>query len=286
MRYRKIDVRVWGDQKFRSLTPLLPSGQALFLYLLTNPNTNSIPGLYRAGPAAMAEELGWHFKDFQKALEEVINEDLIQADLDARVIFIPNAITYNKPESPNVVTGWKTYWDELPECELKTLAYQHFKDLLEGYGEAYAKAFAKAIPKLMPNQEQEQEQEQEIINICQVACATRPQAQENSSTKANNEVTELFNYWREVTKHPKAKLDKARRQKIVSALKNYSVEDLKKAICGCSMSEFHMGKNDKGQSYNDISLIFRNAEKIEKFMALEQKEEELSAPAALEGVIL
>ena len=28
MRYRMLDVRIWCDEKFRSLTPLKPSGQA------------------------------------------------------------------------------------------------------------------------------------------------------------------------------------------------------------------------------------------------------------------
>ena len=34
------------------------SSQALFIYLLISPNTTSIPSLYRAGTAVMAEELG------------------------------------------------------------------------------------------------------------------------------------------------------------------------------------------------------------------------------------
>lgn len=75
MRYRNVDVRLWGDQKYRSLTPIKPSGQALFLYLLTNPNTTSLPGLFRAGAAAMAEELGWELKYFQKAFQEVFIKD-------------------------------------------------------------------------------------------------------------------------------------------------------------------------------------------------------------------
>src|SRR5580700_2363276 len=106
MRYRSIDVRLWGDKKFRSLSPIQPSGQAMFLYLLTNPNTTSIPGLYRAGAAALAEELGWSIEGFRRAFDELLKQGLIKADLDSRVIFIPNAIKYNKPQSPNVVKGW------------------------------------------------------------------------------------------------------------------------------------------------------------------------------------
>ncbi len=173
MRYRMLDVRIWCDKKFRSLTPLKPSGQALFLYLLSNPHTTSIPGLYRAGAGAMAEELGWSLAGFRRALEEVIAQDLVKADLKARVIFIGNAIKYNKPQSPNVVRSWAMHWDEIPECPLKNEAYYTLQSFVQGLGKAFALAFDEVLSKhytkrspgvfVKPslNQEQEQEQEQE-----------------------------------------------------------------------------------------------------------------------------
>jgi hypothetical protein len=163
MRYRTLDVRLWGDERFRALSPLKPSGQALFLYLLTNPNTTSIPGLYRAGAAGMAEELGWTTEGFHEAFREVIQQELVEADFESRVIFISNAIKYNKPQSPNVIKSWATHWDEIPECDLKNIAYQKFKDFIDGMDKAFVDAFVKAIRKpkcmTMPNQEQEQKQE-------------------------------------------------------------------------------------------------------------------------------
>lgn len=164
-RYRKIDVRIWGDAKFQALSGLEPSGKALWLYLLTSPNTNSIPGLFRCGEAAMAEELDWPLKAFREAFGEVFREGLAEADWKARVIWIPNALKYNRPESPNVVASWAVSWDEIPECRLKHIANKALEDFTEGLGEAFAKAFAKACPKpsakAMPNQEQEQEQDKE-----------------------------------------------------------------------------------------------------------------------------
>lgn len=173
MRYRMLDVRIWCDKKFRSLTPLKPSGQALFLYLLSNPHTTSIPGLYRAGAGAMAEELGWSSMGFQRALKEVMSQGLVKADLKARVIFIPNAIKYNKPQSPNVVRSWAVHWDEIPECALKNEAYYTLELFVRGLGKAFAEAFDEALSKRYAkkttevfskpclNQEQEQEQEKE-----------------------------------------------------------------------------------------------------------------------------
>lgn len=160
-RYRKIDVRIWGDEKFLSLSKPQPCGQSLWFYLLTNPNTNSIPGLFRAGEAQMAEELGWSLEAFRKAFREVSAKGMAKADWKARLVWVQRAIRFNKPESPNVVTGWSVSWDELPECPLKVEAYEQLKAFTEGLPEAFAKAFVKACPKPMPNQEQEQEQEPE-----------------------------------------------------------------------------------------------------------------------------
>lgn len=171
MRYRTLDVRLWGDEKFRALSPLKSSGQALFLYLLTNPNTTSIPGLYRAGAAGMAEELGWTTEGFHEAFREVMQQGLAEADFESRVIFIPNAIKYNKPQSPNVIKSWSTHWDEIPECDLKNIAYLKLEAFIHGMDKAFIDAFRKTIkkPKCMAtfNQEQKQEQEQEILSSLQ-----------------------------------------------------------------------------------------------------------------------
>jgi hypothetical protein len=162
-RHRKIDVRIWGDEKFRRLSAPRPSGQSLLLYLLTSPFSGSLPGLFRAGAAGMAEELGWSAEAFREAFQEVSREGIAKADWDARVVWIPKAIAYNVPESPNVVRSWRAQWDELPECDLKREAFCALASFVEGLGEGYAKAFgeviAKPSPKAMPNQEQEQEQE-------------------------------------------------------------------------------------------------------------------------------
>lgn len=83
--YRKVKITMWDDPKFRALSPLPPSGQSLFIYLLTGPFTGIIPGLYKAGRAAMAEELNWDVEAFDLALGEAIALGMVEADLKARV---------------------------------------------------------------------------------------------------------------------------------------------------------------------------------------------------------
>lgn len=168
-RYRKVEVRTWGDEKFRRLTPIPPCGQGLWLFLITGPHTGPIPGLFRAGRAAMAEELDWDIEAFDKAFGEAFREGMVKADFKARVVWVPKAINHNRPESPNVVLSWAAEFDLIPECALKREALEVLRAFVYGLGEAFTKAFDKAFgkssgkpsPKAMPNQEQEQEQEQE-----------------------------------------------------------------------------------------------------------------------------
>lgn len=78
---------------------------------------------------------------------------------------------------------------------------------------------------------------------------------------------EVFTHWQRVMNHPRAKLDKKRESKIAQALKlGYTVEELKQAIDGCAKTPYNMGKNDSGQIFDDISLILRDAEHIDRFI--------------------
>ncbi|WP_281915963.1 hypothetical protein [Caldimonas thermodepolymerans] len=179
-RYRKIEVRTWTDAKFRKLTPIPPCGQGLWFFLLTGPFTGPIPGLFRAGRAAMAEELGWSTEAFDEAFREVSEQGMAEADFTARLVWLPKALNYNRPENPNVVKSWRAELDLLPECELKHRALAAIREHLQTLGNAYVAALfgdespvekhiekpspkpsGKPLPKDMPNQEQEQEQEQE-----------------------------------------------------------------------------------------------------------------------------
>lgn len=165
-RYRKVTVAIWADAKFRALSPIPPCGQGLWLYLLTARETIKIPGLIPAGKAALAESLKWSPEAFAKAFAEASVQGMVEADWEAPLVFLPNAVEHNAPESPNVVTGWRDQWAEIPDCALKLKAWQRLKAFTEGIGEGFGKAFREACRQPSPNQEQEQEQEQEKKKPC------------------------------------------------------------------------------------------------------------------------
>ena len=173
-RYRRVAVKTWGDAKFQALSSIPACGQGLWLYLLTGTFTGPIPGLCRAGRAAMAEDLDWTLEDFDKAFQEVLAQGMALADFKARVVWIPKAINYNPPASPNVVKSWGSEFHLIPECDLKRIAFNSLKSSVHALGKAFEKAFdetltdpagmpsGNSLPKTMANQEQEyQEQDRE-----------------------------------------------------------------------------------------------------------------------------
>lgn len=173
--HRRIEIRLWNDEKFRRLSPIHPSGQALWIYLLTGPHTGIIPGLFCAGHAQLAEALGWSVEAFREAFGEVLREGLAKDSPKDRLVWLPNAIKYNPPASPNVVRSWGAALDFLPECGLLHEAVLRLRDEVylldrkeakgfakafrEAFGEGFDEGFAKGNVNPSANQEQEQEQE-------------------------------------------------------------------------------------------------------------------------------
>jgi hypothetical protein len=89
-------------------------------------------------------------------------------------------------------------------------------------------------------------------------------------SKTDPRIVSLFQYWQKVMNHPHAVLDDKRYRSIAAALGlGYSVDQLKQAIDGCAKSPFNMGENKDKKKYDDINLIFRDAEHIEGFIQKE-----------------
>lgn len=88
----------------------------------------------------------------------------------------------------------------------------------------------------------------------------------NNTEKKICEVTDVFEYWKLKLNHPKAKLDDVRKRTITKSLKNYSIDELKKAIDGVFNTPHNMGDNQNKKKYDSIGLIFRNSDQIERFI--------------------
>jgi len=91
----------------------------------------------------------------------------------------------------------------------------------------------------------------------------------NPSTKAapSAQIDRVFQHWQSVMDKPLAKLDAKRKARIEWALKTYGISVSLEAIDGCQRSDWHMGANERHREFNDLTLIFRDAEHAERFLA-------------------
>jgi len=133
--YRKIETRIWADPRLRQLSKPKPNAQTLWLHLLSGPHTRQIPGLSCVGPKQLCEQLDWPtsggMKAFYRAFNELVEEGMVQADWENRVVFVPEAIKFDQPTSPNIIKSWLRSLQEIPECHVKHAALVQIRNSLE-----------------------------------------------------------------------------------------------------------------------------------------------------------
>jgi hypothetical protein len=183
-RYRKIDVKIWNDEKFIAFSD---DGKLAFLFVLTHPHLTAL-GAMRGTLAGLSAELRWSPRRFRAALAPAIRAGMIEVNEQAGYIGLPRFLRYNKPESPNVVkSAWLECLNQIPECpekrglvlrcrkylddrsdkfkgELPDSIWEAFSEALpEGVAQPSAKPFGKASGNPEPEQEQEQKPESPLI---------------------------------------------------------------------------------------------------------------------------
>ena len=82
---------------------------------------------------------------------------------------------------------------------------------------------------------------------------------------SSGEVEQLFGYWKELL-NKRALLSDERRAILAWAILNYGMATCEMAVKGCSLSDWHMGRNPNNVKYDSLELIFRNSEKVEWFV--------------------
>lgn len=95
---------------------------------------------------------------------------------------------------------------------------------------------------------------------------TNNQVKEKPSANAN-EPFEIFSYWKDVMKkNDSAKFDAKRLKAVKDRLKDgYTVDQIKQAIYGCSVTPHNTGQNDQGKRFDCLELICRYGTNIERF---------------------
>jgi uncharacterized phage protein (TIGR02220 family) len=166
-RYRKIDPRIWNDEKVRAWPD---RAKLAFLFVLTHPNMTCI-GAMRATIPGLACEMRWKPDAMRDAIGYAIRDGIVLIDRDAGYIGVPHFLRYNPPLGPNAVKrAWIQALDLLPECRAKDRLCRDLLSYYAGLSQSMRDAIGDAIPHAIrdairePSLIQEQEQEQEKKN--------------------------------------------------------------------------------------------------------------------------
>lgn len=221
--------------------------------------------------------------DFDKAtrhltrLERSIYRDLIELYYDTEIqlnadikYLCRKILAASKEEVTAVEQVLNEFFTKTPDgwyhdrCEEEIEKYQNAKTQKSEAGKRSAAARQEKRQRALSGRSTTEQQssngtptKQEPLNDNQEPENNLKQIQEFSEA-------EVFEHWKKIMGHPKAKLDKKRKSLISAAVKlGYSCDDLEMSITGYSLSPFHMGDNDKGVKYNGLDLILRDASKID-----------------------
>ena len=123
MSYRKIEPRMWDDERFAVLTK---DAKLTWLCVLTGPHTTPLPGLSVCGIATLSESMRDGFDTVSEAVKELSGAGLIRFNPTTRVMQVPNAPKYNPCANQRVLKGWFSAWRNVPDCAEK---YDHVERL-------------------------------------------------------------------------------------------------------------------------------------------------------------
>lgn len=144
--WRKIDCRIWNDEKFRSLTD---QGKLLFLYVLTTQNMTPL-GAMRATVDGLAAELGWDGGATRDAIYFLVEKGMLVVDEFAHYVGAPHWFKYNPPERPfGLEKLWTGALDKIPECSSKREQILRSIQCLDGLGEKMLTAIGGGTRRAM-----------------------------------------------------------------------------------------------------------------------------------------
>lgn len=104
-------------------------------------------------------------------------------------------------------------------------------------------------------------------NVVQQPRPTLRVVASHESAQARTAAESVFDHWVYMLRKDRNRcaLGPSRKKIIEKALGLYPLDTLLLSIDGCAASAWHGGDNDRNQAYNDITLILRDEEHIERF---------------------
>lgn len=154
-KYRKIDPRIWRDERVSRLEPL---GKLVAVHCITESNRI---GIFNFSVASACEDLGIDPKRYRILFNTVCDTLLWRWDEGLRVVYLPTWWRYNHPDNPKAMKGCLSDLDDLPISPLLNEFYSNTRYLAGSVLQVFNECIAYRIANGRAYQEQEQEQEQD-----------------------------------------------------------------------------------------------------------------------------
>lgn len=123
-------------------------------------------------------------------------------------------------------------------------------------------------PSLFPDDPAETPVSPEVKKVRGASSLTK-QKQAKAATVVDELAQQVYEYWCTVMRPGRKRvphLDTKRLVAVKAAIHDFGIEDCMRAIDGCAKSDFHMGRNKHNRRYDDIELILRDQEHVERFI--------------------
>lgn len=96
-------------------------------------------------------------------------------------------------------------------------------------------------------------------------CSSASTGRKRKRTPDAQSIEDVFTTWQAATGRSGTVLDTKRRAKIKAALELYPLADVLDAVQGWQNDPFYCGQNDRRKVYNELTLLLRDAEHVERF---------------------
>jgi hypothetical protein len=216
VRFRRIYSVELVEGPFRSLND---GERVVWLYCKAGLQSTSL-GVYRLSSAVAAEDLvNLTAEEFDRRFYAVCQACGWHFDESVRVLWIPEWLVDNPPQSPNVVTSWRKLLNAVPDCAIKGAAVDEIHRYLKDLPESFRKAFgsyrvslpediqiSQSQPKAKPKAQPEAHQGSEIRDQGSVDQGAREQAGCRRVAVENSDSSSLPNPHAELLKLAKSTL--------------------------------------------------------------------------------
>lgn len=143
---RPVDVRMYGDARFRRLSGPQPNAQSLWIHLLTGRHTTQVAGYWAYGVGYLVDVFGWQPGDIVACFKEIEQAEMAFADWTAGAVLVPGVLKYWKPGASNIA-GWRAAFDLVPESELADRWMENCVAWCACAGEDRLDAFLSTFPE-------------------------------------------------------------------------------------------------------------------------------------------